>query len=274
MIVVELFEEMQMKGLKPSNISFLTILRSCGNIGAIRQGKLIHYCLLLQSDESDTEISTSVLVDMYAQCGHLEEAHELFNVLQHYREISSWGALIAGYASCGRINRARRCFTDMKIQGIKPNELVFTNMMIACCHEGLVEEAICYFNSMQGEHGIDASLEHYGCIVDLLGRTGALKEACYLLQTMPMPPDIVVWRAMLHVCKLYDEEELGLYCFDRRVIPPSLHVLTSNYCGNSLQEENVAEVCQYPSKESEEETLYLFAGCKYTPNFSTELNNR
>jgi pentatricopeptide repeat protein len=276
LLALELFERMQTEGFNPSNACFLCIMRSCANIGAMLRGKLVHFSLLLQSHESDAAISIGALIDMYAKCGHAEEARKLFDRWQHRGEISSWGSLISGYARVGRIGPARRCFIGMRSSGIEPNAMVFTSMMTACCHEGLMEEGLGYFRSMQGEHGIDPSLEHYGCLIDLLGRLGALDEACDLPGSMPMPPDLVVWRALLHACKLHDDEALGSYCFGNRLAPSSLYKLaSSDYEGLSSGEVTGPRVYECPSRLSEDEPLYVpFFGCEYSPSFSEDLLER
>lgn len=65
------------------------------------------------------------------------------------------------------------------------------------------------FESMGKKYHISPKLEHYGCMVDLLGRSGALQEAYDLIKSMPMKPDAVVWGALLGACSFHNNVELA-----------------------------------------------------------------
>ena len=61
--------------------------------------------------------------------------------------------------------------------------------LLAVSHAGMVDEGIRYFNSMPNRYGIQPRFEHYGCMVDMLGRAGRIAEAEDLIKKMPMAPD-------------------------------------------------------------------------------------
>jgi pentatricopeptide repeat protein len=79
----------------------------------------------------------------------------------------------------------------------------------ACAHGGSVDEGLRYFHSMEKGYSIAPKIEHYGCMIDLLGRVGRLQEAYGMIKTMPMKPNAVIWGTLLSACKVHSNVELG-----------------------------------------------------------------
>ena len=89
----------------------------------------------------------------------------------------SWNTLIFGYDHHGYGEEALELFVQMQQAGMKPKEATFVSVLLACSHAGLVDEGRRYFDSMSQNYGITPRLEHYACMVDVLGRVGFLDEA-------------------------------------------------------------------------------------------------
>ncbi|XVE60197.1 hypothetical protein DITRI_Ditri05aG0108600 [Diplodiscus trichospermus] len=83
-----------------------------------------------------------------------------------------------------------------------PNDIIFLFLLSACAHGGLVNEGLDIFSKMW-TYGLVASIKHYGCLVDLLGHTGRLKEAFDLIKGMHIKPSDVVWEALLGACGVH-----------------------------------------------------------------------
>jgi pentatricopeptide repeat protein len=66
-----------------------------------------------------------------------------------------------------------------------------------------------YFESMTREYGIQPTIKHYGCMVDLLGRAGYLEEAEQLVSMMPMKADVVIWGSILSAARAQGNIALG-----------------------------------------------------------------
>ncbi len=60
----------------------------------------------------------------------------------------------------------------------------------------------CYA-SMVTDYMISAKLEHYTCMVDILGRAGHLQEAENMVMAMHYIPDAATWMALLGVCRIH-----------------------------------------------------------------------
>lgn len=163
--------------------------------------------------EENVYVGTSV-VDMYCKCGRVEMARKAFNRMKD-KNIKSWSAMVAGYGMHGRGREALHVFDEMLESGEKPNYITFVSVLAACSHSGLVNEGRHWFRVMKKDFGIDPGVEHYGCIVDLLGRAGCLTEAYGLIKEMRIKPDFVVWGALLSACRTHKDVELAEISADK-----------------------------------------------------------
>ena len=157
--------------------------------------------------EENVFVGTSV-IDMYCKCGRVGMARKAFNRMKG-KNIKSWTAMIAGYGMHGQAREALEVFDEMQSAGVKPNYITFVSVLAACSHAGLVTEGWQWFNAMAIEFNIVPGVEHYGCMVDLLGRAGHLNEAYDLIKQMKVKPDFVVWGALLGACRIHKNVEIG-----------------------------------------------------------------
>ena len=150
----------------------------------------------------------TALLDMYAKCGDLDGAHKLF-VKTTDRDICMWNAMMTGFAMHGCGNEALKLFEEMERLGVEPNGITFVAIIKACSHAGLVIEGRRLFDKMVQCYGLVPKIEHYGCVVDLLGRAGQLVEAHEFIKSMPIMPNAVVWGSLIAACKVHKNPDLG-----------------------------------------------------------------
>ncbi|CAA0384014.1 unnamed protein product [Arabidopsis thaliana] len=206
---LEVFKEMLVRGIEPDEFSVTTALTACAQVGALAQGKWIHeFVKKKRWIESDVFVGTA-LVDMYAKCGCIETAVEVFEKLTR-RNVFSWAALIGGYAAYGYAKKAMTCLDRIEREdGIKPDSVVLLGVLAACAHGGFLEEGRTMLENMEARYGITPKHEHYSCIVDLMCRAGRLDDALDLIEKMPMKPLASVWGALLNGCRTHKNVELG-----------------------------------------------------------------
>eukprot|EP01018_Ginkgo_biloba_P034643 Gb_30709 [translate_table: standard] len=204
---LKLFHQMQSTGVKPNTVTFACVLSACANLAALEHGKAIHEDIIKSGFQSDTFIGNA-LVDMYAKCGSIEIARNIFDKMPE-RDVVSWNAIIVGYAMHGRGKEALQLFKRMQLSGKKPNHVTFIGVLSACCHAGLVDDAWQYFDRMSQDYHITPAMEHYCCMVDLLGRAGHLDEAQCFINKMPIKPNAAVWASLLGACQNHSNIELG-----------------------------------------------------------------
>ncbi|KAJ4970306.1 hypothetical protein NE237_003405 [Protea cynaroides] len=197
-----LFREIQVSGVKPDRVTLVSVLSVSGFIGALDHGSVIHSYMEKQNvREEEVEVA---LMDMYCKCGAPQEAVKVLHGMIR-KTVLAWSAMIVGLAMNSLARDALDFFSQMQNAGINPNEITFIGVLCACSYAGLVEQGRWFFNAMEQVYAIQPRCEHYGCMVDILGRAGLLSEAEMLIQSMPMIPNAGVWGALLGACKLHGE---------------------------------------------------------------------
>ncbi|KAI4314833.1 hypothetical protein L6164_027701 [Bauhinia variegata] len=201
------FQQMLIAGIKPDSIAISCSLSACAGLGALEQGRWVHAYIHKNRIKIDSVLGC-VLIDMYVKCGEMPKALEVFSELEQ-KSVYEWTAIIGGFAIHGKGREALDWFMEMQKTGTKPTMITFTAVLTACSHAGLIEEGKLIFESMGTVYEINPSVEHYGCMVDLLGRAGLLKEAKELIEAMPVKPNAAVWGALLNACVMHKNLDLG-----------------------------------------------------------------
>lgn len=244
---LKLFNEMQISGIRPDQITMLSVISACAHLGALDQAKWIHI-FVDKNGFSDVLSINNALIDMYAKCGSLENAHRLFNDIPQ-RNVISWTSMITGLAMHGDGKSALRLFNQMKTERVEPNEVTFVGVLYACSHAGLVDDGRRTFTLMTNEHNIMPKHEHYGCMVDLLGRANLLNEAVELIEAMPFEPNVVIWGSLLAACRIHGNVELGAYAakklLERDPNHDGAYVLLSNIYAKAGRFEDVWQVRRF-----------------------------
>jgi pentatricopeptide repeat protein len=181
---LDLFQQMQQEGVQPDCVTFVGVLNACASVVALEEGKCVHEQIIKNGWESDVIVGNS-LVDMYAKCGSMEDAWRVFNKMPS-RDVVTWMIILGGYAMHGHGKEALKHFEWICKEGVQPNNITFVCLLSACSHAGLVDEGIRCYASMITDHTITPKLEHYTCIVDLLGCAGRLQEAENMIRAVSL----------------------------------------------------------------------------------------
>ncbi|KAG0483108.1 hypothetical protein HPP92_011192 [Vanilla planifolia] len=178
--------------------TFTTVLSACSSVAALERGMEIHAFGIRSHLESDVVVD-SALVDMYSKCGRIDYAWQVFSLMPLKNEFS-WNAMISGYAKHGHGSRALEIFNMMQNSNLMPDHVTFVGVLSACSHSGFVEQGLYYFESMSSRYRLVPRIEHYSCVVDLLGRAGRVDKMEEFVSRMPMSPNILIWRTILGAC--------------------------------------------------------------------------
>ncbi|KAK9278308.1 hypothetical protein L1049_027873 [Liquidambar formosana] len=204
---LDLFHEMQRANVDPNEVTMVSVLSSCAVLGALETGKWVHFYIKKKRMKLTVTLGTA-LIDFYAKCGSIDSSVEVFERM-HSKNVLSWTVLIQGLASNGQGKRALEFFNLMQEKNIEPIDVTFIGVLSACSHMGLVDEGRSFFVGMSRDFGIEPRIEHYGCMVDILGRAGLIEEAYQFITNMPIQPNAVVWRTLLASCKVHKNVEFG-----------------------------------------------------------------
>lgn len=205
-----LFRCMQMNGIKPDKYTLVTLLTGCAQLGALEQGEWI-YAYLKENGISIDAVVGTALIEMYAKCGCLDKSWQIFYKLNQ-KDAASWTSMICALAMNGDTEKALHLFTEMIQVGIRPDDITFVGVLSACSHGGLVEEGRKHFDSMTRIYQIEPKVEHYGCLIDILGRAGFLEEAEQIIRGVPYQDNkfvIPLYSALLSACRNYGNVEIG-----------------------------------------------------------------
>ena len=197
-----LFSEMRAQGVSPLNSTYSTLLGATGALSHLDQGRQFHCMLMKTLYEFDLILENS-LISMYAKCGEIEDAYCIFSNMI-YRDSISWNSIIMGFSHHGLANETLTIFEDMLRSGNHPNSVTFLGVLSACSHAGLVNRGWELFSAMSDAYAIQPGLEHYICMINLLGRAGKVKEAEELVLRLPLEPDYAIWGSLLGVCGFHE----------------------------------------------------------------------
>ncbi|XP_042494694.1 pentatricopeptide repeat-containing protein At1g08070, chloroplastic-like [Macadamia integrifolia] len=203
-----LFRQMQLVKIRPTEVTLLSVLTACANLGALETGSWIHGYINKNGIEIDNNLGTA-LIDMYAKCGNMEKALDVFINMGRKKDVITWTAMIVGLAMNGRCRESLEFFSNMVTERVRPDEVTFLGVLCACSHAGLIEEGTHYFESMSKDYSLVPKIEHYGCMVDLLGRAGLLEKAEEFVKTMPIKPDSVIWGSLFSASQVHKNVDVG-----------------------------------------------------------------
>nr|AEB39778.1 pentatricopeptide repeat protein 77 [Funaria hygrometrica] len=236
--------QMQEQGVVLNKFSFVSILNACSSFSALEEGKRVHAEIVKRKMQGDVRVGAA-LISMYAKCGSLEEAQEVFDNFTE-KNVVTWNAMINAYAQHGLASKALDFFNCMDKEGIKPDGSTFTSILSACNHSGLVMEGNRIFSSLESQHGLSPTIEHYGCLVGLLGRAGRFQEAETLINQMPFPPDAAVWETLLGACRIHGNVALAEHAANNALKlnarNPAVYVLLSNVYAAAGRWDDVAKI--------------------------------
>ncbi|GAB2270014.1 hypothetical protein Dimus_004929 [Dionaea muscipula] len=232
---IEVFRKMLSGNVEPDQVCLSVALAASADLGALGMGCWIHAYVRRHGNGLRTSTDVCLnnsLIDMYVKCGEIETARRLFDGMrQRDRDVTTWTSMIMGFALHGRVKEALGLFSEMTTQRnyetikgdqnvsqkkqhnssvVAPNDVTFLGVLMACSHGGMVEEGKMHFKTMIEEYGLKPREPHFGCMVDLLCRSGLVKEAYDFILGMPVQPNAVIWRTLLGACSLHGNSQLGV----------------------------------------------------------------
>ncbi|EFJ15606.1 hypothetical protein SELMODRAFT_118039 [Selaginella moellendorffii] len=241
-------EQQQSYGCRPNRVTFVIALDACARLAALTQGQRIHSTLAAIDSElaSDVVLNTA-LINLYAKCGRLEQSKSVFDAMARHDTVS-WTAMLAAYAQNGHPGVADELFLVMCLEGVGLDDVTLVSLLVACSHGGTLRRGRESFLLARGEFGIVPTMEHFLCMVDLLGRAGQTQQAEELIQTMPFDTDAIAmpWMSLLAACKSHRDEERGARAAERLfVLDPhgaAPYLLLSSIYAASGKKDKVAEL--------------------------------
>ncbi|KAM7275180.1 hypothetical protein ACFE04_017046 [Oxalis oulophora] len=237
-MALDIIARMYNDGVKMDEFSLSGFLCASSCLPSVLTGKQLHSHSIKSGLGTWISVSNG-LIGLYGKCGFLGDMFMAFNEITK-ADVVSWNGLISGLTSNGYISSALSYFDDMRLSEVKPDDVTFSFVISACTHGKLFDMGIEYFNSMKEKHGITPQLHHYVCLVDLLCQAGRLDEAVEVLETMPLKPDMRIYKIILNASKLRKNvhlgEDMARRALELNPLDPAVYILLANLydaCGQS-----------------------------------------
>ncbi|XP_004298095.1 PREDICTED: pentatricopeptide repeat-containing protein At3g14730-like [Fragaria vesca subsp. vesca] len=268
---LRLFYRMLGAGILPDLVTITIVVPACSHLSALMHGREIHGYMIkngvgkgdVNKEDVNDVLMANAIMDMYAKCGSMRNAYMVFDKMKN-KDIASWNIMITGYGMHGNANEALDMFSRMCETQIEVDEVTLVGVLSACSHAGLVSEGRELLRQMRSKYGVIPTIEHYTCVVDMLGRAGHVVEAFELVQNMPIQANAVVWRALLAACRLHRNSDIAKVAAQKLMeIDPGHsgnYVLTSNIFVDTGQYEEVSEVRQTMRQHNVQKA----PGCSWT----------
>ncbi|KAF8394262.1 hypothetical protein HHK36_020469 [Tetracentron sinense] len=256
------FREMRSCNAIPDQATFASVLSACAILAALKDGSEVHSLIIHTGFDSD-EYTSSSLVDMYAKCGDMRSSVQVFGQIDSKQDVISWNSMIVGFAKNGYAEDALRVFSEMKHACVKPDDVTFIGVLTACSHAGMVSEGCGLFDIMINYYMIQPRIDHYACMIDLLGRGGCLKEAEEFIDKLQFEPDAMIWATLLAACRIHGDDVRGQRAAEKLIeLEPSNsspYVLLSNIYAASGNWDNANTV----RKTMREKGVRKLPGCSW-----------
>lgn len=241
---VKLFRDMMVAGIRPNHVTVTAVLPVCGMMDLVQRGKEIHGFIYRMELYMNVFVA-SALIDMYSKCGTVTDARNVFDTIP-IKNVASWNAMIGCYGKHGMVDSAIQLFERMGTEGMQPNSVTLTCVLSACSHCGFVDKGLEIFRSMRKCYDLEASPEHYSCVVDLLCRFGRMDEAYNFVKEMPLAVTDSIIGAFFNGCKLHNRRDLAKriaeVLSEMETRRPGGFVTLSNICGAEEEWEEVEYV--------------------------------
>ncbi|KAJ4892368.1 hypothetical protein Rs2_32116 [Raphanus sativus] len=235
---LEVFNRMEKEShLSPDETTLVIVLSAIAQLGRLTKAIDMHLYIVEKRFLLSGKLGVA-LIDMYSKCGSIQHAMRVFEGIES-KSIDHWNAMIGGLAVHGLGESAFDMLLQIERRSIKPDHITFVGVLNACSHSGLVKEGLLCFELMRRKHKIEPRLQHYGCMVDILARSGSIELAKNLIEEMPIEPNDVIWRTFLNACSHHKEFETGELVAKHLILQagynPSSYVLLSNmYASNGM----------------------------------------
>ncbi|XP_024532132.1 pentatricopeptide repeat-containing protein At5g27110-like [Selaginella moellendorffii] len=210
-LALEALERMELECCSPDTGTYVAALKASGSVVAVEAGRRIHAQVCRRGLERDRALATS-LVDFYGKCGSMLEAHQAFDSLAP-RDAVALTALLAGYSREGDVRSVLELFSGMTAEGLRADGITLVCVLALCSHAGLADKGKEFFEAMSSKYGVTPMLEHYHCMVDILGRSNQLDAAISLVKSTPADSSSLAWLTVLGACTKWRDESGGRVAF-------------------------------------------------------------
>jgi pentatricopeptide repeat protein len=179
---MQLFQQMQQEGTVHDRFTFLQMIKACAGLGRLEEGRSVCQQIIESGLESDVFVGSS-LVDMYAKCGSIEDAGNVFNKMPSCNVVT-WTAMIFGHVKCGQGQKALELFRQMQQEGVQLHSFTFVGVLNACATIIALEEGKCVHHHIV-QSGLESDVFVGSSLVDMYAKCGSIEDAWRVFNKLP-----------------------------------------------------------------------------------------
>ncbi|KAK7253139.1 hypothetical protein RIF29_37596 [Crotalaria pallida] len=210
---LEIFKTVRSKGVSLNSFIYTNIFQACSVVSDLIFGAQVH-ADAIKKGLITRLTGESAMITMYSKCGKVDYARQAFLAIDKPDTVA-WSAIICAYAYHGKASESLRLFNEMQESGVRPNAITFIGLLNACSHSGLVKEGKQFLDSMSDRYGVDPTIDHYNCMIDIYSRAGLLQEALKMIRSLPFEPDAMSWKSLLGGCWSHRNLEIGVIAAEK-----------------------------------------------------------
>ncbi|KAM7506945.1 hypothetical protein LguiA_017398 [Lonicera macranthoides] len=208
---IKIYTELRDRNFRPDKFVLLSVAKACATSRDLIKANEIREDVIKYGFRSDLLLGNA-LVDMYGKCRNLEGARKVFDNLQ-VKDVISWTSLCSCYVNCGMPREALRVFSDMGLNGMRPNSVSLSSILPACSdlkylNPGREVHAFVVKNG-DGENVFVSS-----ALVDMYASCSCISQAQLVFDNMPQR-DIVSWNVIITAHFANGESEKALSLLNR-----------------------------------------------------------
>ncbi|CAN4120781.1 unnamed protein product [Withania somnifera] len=206
---LELFRKLHAEGMSSNYVTYTSVLTALSGLAAVEQGRQLH-ARVIRLELPFYAVLQNSLIDMYSKCGKFTYSRTIFNQMSE-RTVSSWNAMLVGYTKHGMGKEVVELFKMMREENkIKPDNITLLAVLSGCSHGGMEDKGMEIFNDITtGKDRVEISIEHCGCVVDLLSRAGQVERAFQFIKEMPFQPTAPILGSLLGACWAHLYVDIG-----------------------------------------------------------------
>ncbi|WOK93321.1 pentatricopeptide repeat-containing protein [Canna indica] len=213
---LNLLQKMSSASVAPTDVTMITALSACSQMKDLLLGRQIHGCVCKRTMQFEKEINLGTsLIDMYAKCGCLEPAEEVFDEMRA-KDVGVWNALLGGYVHNGCFIKALQFFEQLQESGLTPDGPTLVSALSACGNAGMLDAGKSIHAYMEGRYPCFGAVLGTA-LIEMYSKCGCIEGSREVFDKMPKK-DAIAWSSMIRCLAVHghSKDALELLALMRR----------------------------------------------------------
>ncbi|KAI3516546.1 hypothetical protein L1887_15464 [Cichorium endivia] len=234
---LDLFKEMMSHKISPDEFTLASVVSACGNINFYNLGTQIHNYVTKTGILN--EFVQNSLIDMYAKCGFVNLAYNVFKNMDH-KSVVTWNSMMWGFSHNGYLIEAMNLFDHMFLERLEMDAVTFLNAIQSCSDLRYLKKGKWIHQKLitNGYTDIDTDTDTYidTSLLDMYAKCGDLFMAQRVFDFMSNK-SVVSWSAMIDAYGMHGYADMAIMVFDK--------MMESKIKPNGITFMNILSACSH-----------------------------